>query len=333
MSNAVGVIFWGGFIIIRDGVRLFIANLSNSIWSAVTDVMLWVAMPTVTLWILLNGYQVMVGNSKESISAYGIKAVKVLFLMTLATGNALFNGTGTLQQMVLDLRDVAASVMTLGSGNIWDTLQSQAMALGAALAGVDAAAGIISDSTPSEAGDTGRTVAALGATIGVMAPMLVVSLTALTLEAGMLIGLSLGPIFFFLGIFQRFADFPLTWAKYMFTMVFTGALMAALGTISFGLLIAFMATAVIQYAAGAGLVQIASTMSAAGIFLSVLMFSIPAIVGRLFGGAGGSVASDQAGAGGGANAGTSRGKADDIRGGYRTQAGTTTAKSSGGKQG
>jgi hypothetical protein len=311
MSNAVSVIFWAGFLIIRDGVRAFIATLSASVWTAVTDVMLFVALPSVTLWILLNAYQVMVGNSKESVMGFGLKSGKVLILMMLATGNAAFNGN--LQQNMLDLRDVAAGVMTGSGGNIWNTLQTQASTLGAALAGVDAAAGIISDSAPTEGGDTGRTVAALGSTLGVMMPMLVVSLTALTLEAAVLIGTALGPIFLFLGIFQRFSDFPLMWAKYMFTMIFTGALMAALGSISFTLLIAFMGTAVIQYTSGAGLVQIAATMTGAGIFLSVLMFSIPAIVGRLFGGSGGGTASDSSGAGTGSNAGKDRAGIDDKR--------------------
>jgi type IV secretion system protein VirB6 len=256
-------------------------------------------VPGVTLWILVNGYMILTGATREPLAAFLLKAAKVYFWMLLATGAAAFNGD--LRQNVTDFRDAAATLVTGSNTNVWTQMQDSVNQMAAATA----IAGVVTGAVGEKGDDgSGRTVAALGQTIAVAAPVMTIGLTAFTLEAAVLIGAALAPLFFFMGIFQRFADWPIAWIKYMMATLISAAVMAALSAWGLGLMVAFMGAAALGYVAGMGMVQISAIMGAGGLLISALMITIPGLVMKVFNMAGNGAARNEIGGGGGGGGGS-----------------------------
>ena len=173
--------------------------------------------------------------------------------------------------------DNEAQVITNSSTPIWDQMNASVLAM----SGFAVVASIVTDTVPGE-GDSGRSIAALGSTLSVAVPVAVVALTAFTAEAAVLLGMALGPFFFFMGIFQKFADWPFQWAKYMMATLISASIMAAVSAWGLALMAAFMGAAVGGYATGLGSVQVAGIMAIGGMMMSTFIITIPGLVMKLF---------------------------------------------------
>jgi type IV secretion system protein VirB6 len=279
-------------------------TIADGIWNTLTVVAGGAGLAAVAIWIIVNGYLVVSGASREPLTAYILKSLRVFAFMLLATGTAALNGD--LRAEVTWFRDVFGTAITGNATSIWTQLDNNLNAMGVAVAGVALLTGIGGNAAPGN-GDAGETWVTFATTVAVGAPVVTLCVTVLTLEAAILLGSALAPIFFFLGIFQRFAEWPWSWVKFMFATIVSASVMAALSTTALGVFAGFLGTTVALFALGMGMTTVAGALAVGGILVSALMISIPSMVMRLFSLASEGAARDVLGGGGG------RGRVGDPR--------------------
>jgi type IV secretion system protein VirB6 len=303
----------GLFALFRAWIDGAVNGIADNVWNTLTGVAGAAGLGAVTLWIMVNGYLIVTGASREPFTAYLLKSFRVFAFMLLATGAAAINGN--LRVEVQWIRDVLGRAITGDATPIWTQLDNNLNAMGVAVAGVALLTGIGGNASPG--GDAGETWVAFATTVAVGAPVVTLSVTVLTLEAAILLGTALAPIFFFLGIFQRFADWPWSWLKFMFATLVSASVMAALSVTALGVFAGFLTGGVAMFVAGMGMTTVAGAMAVGGILVSALMISIPSMVMRLFSLASEGAARDVLGTGGGRAGGSRdpRGKGDGSTGG------------------
>lgn len=309
----------GLFVFVRNeltGPGGLLPTLADAIWNTLTVVVGGAGLAAVTLWIMVNGYLIVTGASREPLTAYLFKSFRVFAFMLLATGAAAINGT--LRDEVLWVRDVMGTAITGNATPIWDQIQGSLTAMGGVVAGVALLTGLGGGSASPGGGDTGETWVMFATTAAVGMPVIILSVTALTLEAAIILGAALAPIFFFLGIFQRFAEWPWSWLKFMFATLVSASVMAAISAWALGLFATYLGTATAAFITGMGLAQVSAIMGSMGLVLSALMISIPSMIMRLFSLASEGAARDVLGTGGGggrAGGADPRGRGDGSTGG------------------
>jgi type IV secretion system protein VirB6 len=272
---------------LRGGIQ----TLSDQIWGGLIDVFTTVGLPAVTLWILINGYMILTGSSKEPLGAYILKSGKVFLWMLLATGSAAFSGT--LQDNAIQLRDASTDWLTGTTVGFWATIQLQMAGMTTAGAFLGLASG---NSASLQDPGVGATMATLGSVVSMSTPIVVVGITGLTLEAAILIGAALAPLFFFMGIFSKFADWPIVWIKYMLATIMTASVMAAMSIWGLAAYVAMLVAGGVSWSAtGGGLLQVSAIMVFGSLLISFLMITIPGLVSRTFSQMGIGAASNQLG--------------------------------------
>jgi type IV secretion system protein VirB6 len=303
----------GLLALFRAWIEGTVSGIADKIWDSLTVVVGGAGLAAVTIWIMVNGYLIVTGASREPLTAYLLKSFRVFAFMLLATGAAALNGD--LRAEVTWFRDVLGTAITGNATSIWTQLDTNLYAMSGAVSAVGALAGIGGSATPG--GDSGETWVTFATTVAVGAPVVTLCVTVLTLEAAILLGSALAPIFFFLGIFQRFADWPWSWLKFMFATLVSASVMAALSATAVGVFVGFLTTAATQFFLGMGMTTVAGTMAVGGILVSALMISIPSMVMRLFSLASEGAARDVLGTGGGRAGGGRdiRGRGDGSTGG------------------
>jgi type IV secretion system protein VirB6 len=273
---------------LRGGIQ----TLSNQIWGGLIDVFTAVGLPAVTLWILINGYMILTGSSREPLGAYILKSGKVFLWMLLATGSAAFSGT--LQDNAIQLRDASTDWLTGTTLGFWGTIQLQMAGMTTAGAFLGLASG--NSASIESMGNTASTMATLGSVVSMSTPIIVVGITGLTLEAAILIGAALAPLFFFMGIFSKFADWPIVWIKYMLATILTASVMAAMSIWGLAAYVAMLVAGGLSWSAsGGGLLQVSAIMAFGSLLISFLMITIPGLVSRTFSQMGIGAASNQLG--------------------------------------
>lgn len=276
--DAVTPLLLGMLNLVLPALQGLVNAVSNRVWGGLTDLFTFIGVPAVTLWILINGYMILTGATREPLGSFLLKAGKVYFWMLLATGSAAFNGD--LRQLTVDLRDASTEMVTGSGAPFWSQIQTQVglMSVTAGIVGLTA-----QNMRERNEPDGAATVATVGSTLAVAMPIVVVGMTGLTLEAAMTIGAAFAPMFFFMGIFQKFADWPVMWVKYMLGIVLTASVMAAMSVWAMGVYVASLVASVGLVATGAGLLQVSTVMAASGVLMTGLIITIPSLVSRLFG--------------------------------------------------
>jgi hypothetical protein len=122
------------------------------------------------------------------------------------------------------------------------------------------------------------------ASIGSTLPVMTALVTSLMLELGLKIAVMMAPMCIFAGIFKRTEDWPLVWAKYMLGVMLVSALMAAMSAICVSLMLAYTAAAFVAFSAGTSMVVLSLLSTVIGLFLSMLLVSVPAVAVKVFGG-------------------------------------------------
>lgn len=278
------------FQTLRVALNLGVDKFTNTAYKNIAFVLADILVATLTILVMLDGYQIIAGVSSRSAGAFVLKWLKIVVLTTIATATAVENDG--VQYAVLSISKIVTTLITNTELDVFTIIN----------ASLTAASGISSLSTIVTSGlgndhEISKLVTVISASVGSTTPILTALATSYVLELTIKIGIMVAPIFLFAGIFERTAEWPLTWAKYLLGSVITSSIMAIMAGLSIGVMVSQTAAAFIAYKTGTSLIFISILSLVNGLFMSVLLISVPSIAMKIMGMAADGAASNQLGGG------------------------------------
>lgn len=288
------------FTALRVALNIGIDKFTATAYDNIATVLAEILVATLTVLVMLDGYQIISGASSRSASAFALKWSKTVVLTTIATSTAVLNGD--VQYVVVSIRDIVTRLVTDSELNVYAIINTS-------LAGTSAISSLSTLVTSGLGNDheVSKLVTVISASVGSTTPILTALTTSYLLEISMKVGVMLAPIFLFAGIFERTADWPLTWAKFLLGTIIASSIMAVMAALCVAVMLTSATTAFAAYAAGQSLIFISVLSLASGLVMSLLLISVPGIAMKVLGMAAEGATSNQLGGGSPKNKGAPRG--------------------------
>jgi type IV secretion system protein VirB6 len=242
------------------------------------------ALTLLTLWILVQGYRIATGLSREPMMALVGDALKAVLIIGIATGAAA--GTGSTYRVLADgLGSVVSEVVTGREGaSAYEDIDRALAIMQAALHVIDAIDGggdLLTEQRKSRA--MWFTGVGLGGPAIIAAGMLLLNKVALALVVG------LGPIFILCLLFRGTRQLFSKWLYYGLGTLFSLALLTVMVTLALDMLIAVgLAFWVADMLGPPGTQESLSAMAmqqgGMGLILTMLIVSAPPMAAMFFNG-------------------------------------------------
>ena len=267
-----------GFL--RDRIQDFGVELMGRVMSFVG----MIALTVLTIWVLVQGYRIVTGQSREAMMGLVVNAVKATLIVGIATSMAMF-GSGLHDFLTQDLNNHITYVVTgkneSPSAQIDESLGWMQMAL----SGVDVL-DVAQDTTIDN--EKSRAMWMLG--LGMGGPALVGGSLLLMYEVALALFIGLGPIFILCLLFESTKQMFHKWLWYGIGTMFSMAVLAAMVSISLDLVIrvagAFWANAALGNLIGSdfsdGISSQALQQGGMGMILTTLMITTPPMAAMFF---------------------------------------------------
>jgi TrbL/VirB6 plasmid conjugal transfer protein len=273
-------------------MRAMVTSVLTEFTYTYSNIMLnisYILLPTITAMVSFEGYKIALGQSTEPAGTYMLKWGKIILLSTTATYAGA--DSESLNNIITQGIEAVSTVLT-GHADVFKVIDSELLPA--------VALSMIASSLSSNTGgedDIGRLVTMVAGNLGALLPIVTALVTSYSLEITLKIGTILSPIFIFAGIFERTADWPFTWAKFMFGIILTSGLMALMGKACLAVSAVTSVTAVAAYFTGTSALFLTMLSAIEGLFLSVLLISLPGVAMKLLGMAAEGAISNQLGSG------------------------------------
>ncbi|MBJ6979639.1 MULTISPECIES: type IV secretion system protein [unclassified Luteimonas] len=241
------------------------------------------ALTLLTLWILVQGYRIATGLSREPMMALVGDALKAVLVIGIATGAAA--GGGSTYRILTDgLGDVVTQVVTGDEdGGAYDDIDRALAIMQVALQVIDAidhGGDLITEQRKSRA--MWLAGVGLGGPAIIAASMLLLNKVAIALVVG------LGPIFILCLLFRATRQLFSKWLYYGLGTLFSLALLTVMVTLAMDMLIAVgVAFWVADWLTGApqeSLSSMALQQGGLGLILTMLIVSAPPMAAMFFNG-------------------------------------------------
>ena len=288
MSNVADYVY---FVLIynfiNDKIRTFDMHL-------MTHMMTWasaIALTLVTLWILIQGYRIITGQSRELMMQMVINASRITIIVTAAT---------TMSIMGANLHDLLTVGLDHEVNSLFtdDSDQTTAQAIDKNLAYTQVALSTI-DAVQIVPGDAEMQAAKarteLIATFGTASPPMAAAAMLLLYQFTMALFIGLGPLFILCLIFDQTKELFRRWLLYGIGTVFSMAALSAVCAILLDLTVRVSAAYWLSKVTNAilgnstqGLTNQAMEQGGIGLLMTVMIISVPPLVALFFQGTMGS---------------------------------------------
>lgn len=239
-------------------------------------------MMLLTLWIMVQGYRVVTGQSRESMMALVVSSLRATFVIGIALGVAL--SWGPIYQTLTDgLARTVTETMTGEDdpdgayGDIDRTLAVMQVAL-VAIDAVDVRDDLVTQSQKE------RALMFTGVGIGGPAIMAAAALLLNKIAIGLV--LALGPLFILCLLFEQTRSLFQRWLFYGIGSLFSMALLSVMVTLALDMVIAvgtaFWVSSALFGTANQSVTQMAMQQGGLGLIMTVLIVSAPPMAAMLF---------------------------------------------------
>ncbi len=241
------------------------------------------ALTLLTLWILVQGYRIATGLSREPMMALVGDALKAVLVIGIATGAAA--GAGSTYRVLTDGLGEAVSQMVTGGeeGGAYEDIDQVLAIMQVALQVIDSIDGggdLLTEERKSRA--MWFAGVGLGGPAIIAAAMLLLNKVAIALVVG------LGPLFILCLLFRATRQLFSKWLYYGLGTLFSLALLTVMVTLALDMLIAVgLAFWVADWLTGApqeSLVSMAMQQGGMGLILTMLIVSAPPMAAMFFNG-------------------------------------------------
>lgn len=276
------------YALISDFVRKEIDNFGFNLMESVSALVGTAALAIITIWVLLQGYRIISGQSRDSLMALVLNVARVALIVMAATTIGVA-GSGTHKFITEDLQSVIASAVT-GDENttLADQIDGNLAAMQFAMTSIDAI-NIVQDPTL----DNNKTRAMTMIAVGTGGPAMVGGAMLLLYQVALALFVGLGPLFVLCLIFDQTKAFFQRWLMFGISTMFSLAVLAAMLSISMKLVLgvagAFWTTTTLGALTGLslndGMTTIALQQGGVGLLLTVLIVTTPPMAAQFFNGA------------------------------------------------
>ena len=291
-----------------------------------------IALTLLTLWIIIQGWRIVTGQSREPMMALVTSSLRAVFILTAATTMAMF-GSDLHQFLNTDVKNEINQVVTGDDGSPEDQIDKNLAWMQVALSSIDAL-DAVGDSTL----DGAKTRAMWFVGLGTGGPAITAGTMLLLYQVALALFIGLGPIFILCLLFDQTKQLFGKWLYYGIGTMFSMAVLSVMVSISLEMVTRVSASFWASAAAGAlmgsdftdGMTSQAMQQGGMGLILTTLIVTTPPMAAAFFQGTLGQFSPYVAFAAGGASASSSYppGQGPVQNTVYSTSAGSSNAQRS-----
>jgi type IV secretion system protein VirB6 len=264
----------------KDEIAEFGVNL-------LTRTMQWVGLVSIslmTIWVFIQGYRIVTGQSRDSMMALVVNALKMTLVVAIATGFSI-GGSTIFRILSDDLPNNIYEVVSGNTGNIYQDIDQSLGYMQLAFSSIDA----LQDGDSQEI--SGQKTRAMWFTgIGTGGPAITAAIMLLLNRIAMALFVGLGPIFILCLMFEQTKQLFGKWLFYGVGAMFSLAVLSVMVTLAMDVILAvassFWVGNLIQanLAGGnpEGVNSMAMQQGGLGLLLTMLMISAPPIAANFF---------------------------------------------------
>ncbi len=271
--------------------RLILDYLQEEIQSFGIDLMgrtmQWVgaiALTLLTLWILIQGYRIATGQSRDSMMALVTNSLRAVFILTAATTMAMF-GSDLHQFLNGDVKNLINHVVTGEAGSPEDQIDKNLAWMQVALSSIDAL-----DAVGDTTLDGAKTRAMWFVGFGTGGPAITAGTMLLLYQVALALFIGLGPIFILCLLFDQTKQLFGKWLYYGIGTMFSMAVLSVMVSISLEMVTRVSAAFWASAAAGAlmgsdftdGMTSQAMQQGGMGLILTTLIVTTPPMAAAFF---------------------------------------------------
>ena len=246
----------------------FMTNILGNVYTLLGGVLLTL----MTIWVLIQGYRIMSGQSRESLMGFMLTAGKAVAIIAVAT--AVGGAGGKLFQSISDGTSQAVTYMITGddTSDPYKEIDKNLKLMQAGLGMMKAI-----DTGDNEAVESERTQALWMSGIGTAGPAIVAGTMLLINKFGMALFIGLGPIFILCLLFEQTKPMFQTWLKFGLGLMVSMAVLTFMSNISMRMVGALAATAFVQdfFGGSQGFTAAAMQQGGLGLILTALLITVP----------------------------------------------------------
>ncbi|MBV6849380.1 type IV secretion system protein [Xanthomonas euvesicatoria] len=240
-----------------------------------------IALTVTTLWVLILGYRIATGQSRESAMATMIKAGKVALIISFASALGA-NGAMLHQSMTQNLDKEIHTLFTGKESTAADAIDENLAYTQIALATLDAVR--VESTEPEMLEKKGR--AMLMAGFGTASPPMAAGAMLLLFKFTMAFLIGIGPIFILALVFDQTKDLFKKWLFYIIGTLFSMAMLSVVTSMvlkfTAKVAAAYWAVKFIPFGNAEGLSSQALQQGGIGLIMTMLIVTIPTIAAALW---------------------------------------------------
>ncbi|MGV7192662.1 type IV secretion system protein [Xanthomonas axonopodis] len=274
----------GDFVFFKLVNDYFNSEIQNFGMELMKRAMRWVsaiALTVTTLWILILGYRIATGQSRESAMATMIKAGKVALIISFASALGA-NGAMLHQSMTQNLDKEIHRLFTGDEGTAADAIDENLAYTQVAMATLDAVR--VDPAQPEVLEKKGR--AMLMAGFGTASPPMAAGAMLLLFKFTMAFLIGIGPIFILALVFDQTKDLFKKWLFYvigtLFSMSMLSVVTAMVLKFTAKVAAAYWAVKFIPLVSAEGLSSQALQQGGIGLIMTMLIITVPTIAAALW---------------------------------------------------
>jgi type IV secretion system protein VirB6 len=281
-ADSVGDFAFFGLILhyLRDEIEKFGIGLMGR-------AMGWVgmfALTLLTLWILIQGFRIITGQSRESMMALVVNSLRATLILSIATSMAMF-GSDLHQFLTHDVKNEINYVVTGKDSSPEAAIDENLGWMQVALSSIDVL-DVASDPTL----DAQKTRALYMVGFGTGGPAIVGGTMLLLNEVALALFIGFGPLFILCLLFEQTRPLFGRWLYYGLGTMFSMAVLSAMVSIALGMVVrvatAFWGSALIGGLLGSnfsdGMTSQALQQGGLGLILTTLIITAPPMAASFF---------------------------------------------------
>jgi len=239
------------------------------------------ASSLLTLWIMIRGYRIAIGQSRESLMGLVTSSLRAVLIVGLATAAAAGGGS-TYRALTDGLSSEISRMVTGTDEDVYDRVDKCLAYMQVALASIDTL-----DVAGDEILDGKKQRAMWFAGIGTGGPAVMAGTMLLLNKVAMALFVGLGPLFILCLLFDQTKALFGRWLYYGLGTMFSLALLSVMVTLATDMVIAVAAsfwTSALLGAGPDGINSLALQQGGMGVVLSMLIMSAPPMAAMFFSG-------------------------------------------------
>ncbi|AXK72972.1 type VI secretion protein [Lysobacter sp. TY2-98] len=271
--------------------RLILSYLRDEIHTFGIDVMhramSWVgmiALTLLTLWILIQGFRIVTGQSRDSMMALVMNSLKATLILSVATSMAMF-GTDLDKMLTEGVKNEINHVVTGSSSSPEEAIDKNLAWMQVALSSID-----VLDVAGDQTLDAQKTRALYMVGFGTGGPAIVGGTMLLLNEVAMALFIGFGPLFILCLLFDQTKPLFGRWLYYGLGTMFSMAVLSAMVSIALEMVVrvasSFWGSALLGVLAGSsfsdGMTSQAMQQGGLGLILTTLIISAPPMAASFF---------------------------------------------------